>query len=120
MPWQEIATQLGIPVEHEVPSEHLRAMFQGAIGILTEDEQREFHQLQGTAFSQLPHDTAPVETTAQLILCSMYAVHPWVPHWETMLWHMAQTYGFLAYCPKEAPAQNHPDQLWGPWWRHLG
>ena len=61
LPWQEIATQLGIPVEHEAPTENLRAMFQTAIGILTADQQREFHQLQGTAFSQLPHHIAPVE-----------------------------------------------------------
>ena len=32
--WREIAQQLGIPVEHEVPVEDLRTMFQKAIGIL--------------------------------------------------------------------------------------
>ena len=105
VPWHEIATQLGIPVEHEAPTESLQAMFQTAIGILTADQQRDFHRLQGTAFSQLPHHTAPVETTAELILCSMYEVHPWVSHWETMLWHMAQTYGFWLTAPQEPPPE---------------
>ena len=93
-------------------------MFQVAMGILTVDEQREFHQLQGTAFSQLPHHTAPVETTAQLILCSMYEVHPWVSHWETMLWHMAQTYKLRPKSSRstvvalvEAPWEAQPLQL---------
>ena len=68
--------QLGIPAEHEAPTETLRDMFQTALGILTVDEQREFHQLHGATFSQLPHNRAPVETTALQILCSMYDVHP--------------------------------------------
>ena len=105
VPWQEIATPLGIPVEHEALTESLRAMFQTAIGILTADQQRDFHHLQGTAFSQLPHHIAPVETTAELILCSMYEVHPWVSHWETILWHMAQTYGFWLTTPQESPPE---------------
>ena len=62
--------------------------------------------MQGTAFSQLPHHTAPVETTAELILCSMYEVHPWLSHWETMLWHMAQTYGFWLTTPQEPPPET--------------
>ena len=103
VPWQEIAMQLGIPAEHEAPTETLRDMFQTALGILTVDEQREFHQLHGATFSQLPHNRAPVETTAQQILCSMHEVHPWSSHWETILWHMAHTYGFWLTAPTESP-----------------
>ena len=101
MPWQEIATQVGIPVEHEASTEDLRAMFNVAIGALAVDEQREFHQLQGAMFCQIPHDKAPVETTASLVLDSMCEVYPWVPHWEKLLWHMAQSHGFWLTAPKE-------------------
>ena len=85
VPWQEIATQVGIPVEHEASTDDLRAMFNVAIGALTVNEQREFHQLQGAMVCQIPHDKAPVETTASLVLGSMYEVYPWVPHWEKLL-----------------------------------
>ena len=47
VPWQEIAKQLDIPVEHETHTEDLRALFQTAIGILPTEHQREFHRLQG-------------------------------------------------------------------------
>ena len=56
-----------------------------------------------STFSQLPHNGAPVETTAQQILCSMHDVHPWSSHWETILWHMAHTYGFWLTAPMESP-----------------
>ena len=94
VPWQEVAQHMGIPVVHEALTADLRTMFQQAIGILSTEEQREFHRLQGAAFSRIPEQTAPVETIASLVLDSMYEVHPWVPHWEIMLWHMAQSYKF--------------------------
>ena len=52
--WQEIAQQLGIPVEHEAPVEDLRTMFQTAIGILPTEHQRRFHELQGQALTESP------------------------------------------------------------------
>ena len=103
VPWQEIAKQLDIPVEHEVLTEDLRAMFHTATGILPIGEQKAFHQLQGIAFSQIPQQKAPVETVAPLVLGSMYETHPWAPHWETMLWHMAQSYGFWLTAPESPP-----------------
>ena len=78
-------------------------MFHTAIGILSTGEQKAFHQLQGTAFSQIPQKQAPVETMAPLVLGSMYEIHPWAPHWEIMLWHMAQSYGFWLTAPESPP-----------------
>ena len=101
VPRQEVATQVGIPVEHEAFTDDLRTMFNVAIGALTVDEQREFRQLQGAMFCQIPRDKAPVETTASLVLGSMYEVYPWVPHWEKLLWHMAQSHRFWLTAPKE-------------------
>ena len=66
-------------------------MFQTAIGILPTDDQRDFHKVQGIAFSRIPGQKAPVETVAPIILDSMYETQTWTPHWETMLWHMAQS-----------------------------
>ena len=77
--WQEIAQQLNIPVEHEVPVEDLRIMFQKAIGILPTEHQRQFHELQGQAFDRIPQEKIPVETAAPIVLASMYDTHPWVP-----------------------------------------
>ena len=77
--WQEIAQQLGIPVEHEAPVEDLRTMFQTAIGILPTEHQRRFHELQGQAFDRIPRGRMPVETVAPIVLASMYETHPWVP-----------------------------------------
>ena len=72
VPWQEVAKQLDIPVVHEDLSEDLRTMFQTAIGILPTEHQRDFHQLQGIAFSQIPQGRVPVETVAPIVLDSMY------------------------------------------------
>ena len=33
----------------------------------------------------------------------MYEVHPWSSHWETIIWHMAHTYGFWLTVPTESP-----------------
>ena len=65
MPWLEIATQVGIPIEHEASTDDLQAMFNVAIGALAVDEQREFDQWQG---AMVPQDKAPVETIASLVL----------------------------------------------------
>ena len=77
--WQEIAQQLGIPIEHEAPVEDLRTMLQTAIGILPTEHQRRFHELQGQAFDRIPRGRIPVETVAPIVLASMYETHPWVP-----------------------------------------
>ena len=66
MPWQEIATQVGVPVEHEASTDGLQAMFNAAIGALAVDEQREFNQWQGAMVCQIPQDKAPVEMIASL------------------------------------------------------
>ena len=101
--WQEIAQQLGIPVEHEAPVEDLRTMFQTAIGILPTEHQRRFHELQGQAFDRIPRGRIPVETVAPIVLASMYETHPWVPFWESILWHMAQSYRFWLATPESPP-----------------
>ena len=103
VPWQEVAKQLDIPVVHEDLSEDLRTMSQTAIGILPTEHQRDFHQLQGIAFSQIPQGRVPVETVAPIVLDSMYETHPWVPYWESMLWHMAQSYRFWLAAPESPP-----------------
>ena len=103
VPWQEVAQQLDIPVVHEDLSEDLRTMFQTAIGILPTEDQKEFHKLQGIAFSRIPERKAPVETVAPIVLGSVYETHSWVPHWETMLWHMAQSYRFWLTAPPSPP-----------------
>ena len=107
-PWQEIATQVGIPVEHEASTDDLQAMFNVAIGSLTVDEQREFDQWQGAMVGQILQDKAPVETIASLVLGSMYEAFPAVPHCDKLFWHMAQSHT-LAYCSRGAPAEHHPD-----------
>ena len=101
--WQEIAQQLGIPVEHEAPVEDLRTMFQTAIGILPTEHQRRFHELQGQAFDRIPRGRIPVETVAPIVLASMYETHPWVPFGESILWHMAQSYQFWLATPESPP-----------------
>ena len=62
---------MGIPVVHEELTVDLQTMFQQAIGILSTEEQREFHRLQGAAFSRIPEQTAPVETIASIVLESL-------------------------------------------------
>ena len=56
------------PPHHEELTADLRTMFQQAIGILSTEKQREFHRLQGAAFSRIPERTAPVETIASIVL----------------------------------------------------
>ena len=92
---------MGIPVVHEELTADLRTMFQQAIGILSTEEQREFHRLQGAAYSRIPEQMAPVETIASIVI--MYEVYPWVPYWDIILWHMAQTYKFWLTAPKVPP-----------------
>ena len=106
VPWQEIATQLDIPVEHEALREDLRTMFQTAIGILHTEHQRDFHQLQCIAFSRIPQGRVPVETVASTVLDSMYETHPWVTYWQSMLWHMAQSYRFWLAAPESPPPRS--------------
>ena len=101
--WQEIAQQLGIAVEHEVPVEDLRTMFQTAKGILPKEHQRKFHELQGQAFDRILQGRIPVDTVAPIVLASMYETHPWVPFWESILWHMAQSYRFWLATPESPP-----------------
>ena len=108
VPWQEIATQVGIPVEHEASPDDLQAMFNAAIGALAVEEQREFDQWQGAMVGQIPQDKVPVETIASLVLGSMYEAFPAVPHCDKLFWHMAQSHT-LAYCSRGAPAEHHPD-----------
>ena len=74
-----------------------------AIGIPPREDQRDFHQLQGIAFSQIPQRKVPVETVAPIVLGSMYETHSWVPYWESMLWHMAQPYRFWLAAPESPP-----------------
>ena len=100
MPWPEIATQVGIPVEHEASTDDLQAMFNVAIGALAVDEQREFDQWPG---AMVPQDKAPVETIASLVLSSMYEAFPAVPHCDKLFWHMAQSHEFWLTAPVEPP-----------------
>ena len=71
VPWQETATQVGIPAEHEASTDDLQAMLNVAIGALAVDEQREFDQWQGAMVGQIPQDKAPIETIASVVLHSM-------------------------------------------------
>ena len=93
VPWQEIATQVGIPVEHEASPDGLQVMFNAAIGALAVEEQREFDQWQGAMVGKIPKDKAPVEMIAPLVLSSMYEAFPAVPHCDKLFWHMAQAHG---------------------------
>ena len=106
VPWQEVAKQPEIPAVREDLSEDLLTMFQTAIGILTAENQREFHLLQGHAFSRIPPQKAPVETVAPIILGSMYETQSWVTYWESMLWHMAQSYRFWLSAPESPPPKR--------------
>ena len=103
VPWQEVATQVGIPVEHEASTDDLQAMFNAAIRALAVEEQREFDQWQGAMAGQILQDKAPVETIASLVLGSMYEAFPAVPHCDKLFWHMAQTHGFWLIAPAEPP-----------------
>ena len=101
--WQSVTSQLGIPCEHEALAEDLCTMFQTALGILTTEEQRAFHQVQGDAFCSIPRKRAPVESVGPVIQESLLRTCPWVPFWENILWRMAQTYGFWLTTPDSPP-----------------
>ena len=78
-------------------------MFHKAIGILHTDEQRAFHDVQGSAFSAIPAVFAPVETVAPTVLSSMYKTKQWTLYWETILWQLAQSCGFWLVTPNPPP-----------------
>ena len=101
--WQAITQQVGIPQEHELPSENLHSLFQQAIGILHTTEQRDFHSIYGSAFSTIPAVFAPIETVAPTVLQSMYATKAWTPYWETIVWQLAQSCGFWLVAPDPPP-----------------
>ena len=100
VPWQEVAQHMGIPVVHEEVTADLRTMFQHAIV-----NKESFIDCKALPSAESLSRLHRSKTIASIILDSMtmYEVHPWAPHWEIMLWHMAQSCKFWLTAPTVPP-----------------